>query len=1017
MRITNQWIVNSFIGQVNRTNSSMSEMQIKVSSGSKYIRASESPVDNALIMQNKVEINENTQFIRNIDHVTDWYNNTDGAMSTIESAIQRVRELAVQGANDTLVQEDRDAIAKEINELMLHLIDVANTNIGGEYIFAGHKSDSPPFSTQTGQDGGFNTDMVTYSLGDVRNNANLNNILNVLYAGNDKRLTSEIERGTVLEKSINGLELFFGNQPVAPTPGFTYTLPPLEESLPLKMMNSGNGVQEGSIIITDQNGVEHKIELADAHRLDDVIGMINATNSFKAGIEEVPSDTAVSLGINRNAGFSNLLVGLSDPKMLSEFTNLTDLNNGLGVPDGYLNINTRDGKNYRVDTTGATTVADIVAKLNAVNGGAALEAKFDMIHKRIEIQDITGGAGEFAITSTRTQLYIKDLDPHVASDLGLARNVGPGTQIVSTYDPVMQSETTPLSMLNGGKGVEAGFINISTHDGSIVNVDLTSVQSPQDIMAAINAQALADGVNLVASFDAVSNRMVITDNTVDNGFDFKIEEVYGSNPIAVREVTTLTKNLGLLKSSQGNTIVGNTLTSSTLPLDETTLLSDLLPPPERGFMVIRGADKEPVKIDLTGANTIQDVLDGINGSGKFAASWDANEKRFVVTDPTATGGNYGIVIEELVNTGRDLGFITGASNHVYGTITGSPINVKSLPTMVGSVDLNPALTPQTDLQSLNSTRMSNPGVNLGYIRITDKAGRFAAIDLRGSQTIDDILTKINNPANGIYVEARISADGKGLEIIDKNNGATGKLEIIDIDSTTASDLGISGRTVDNKLIGKDVDPAMSLTTPISALNGGKGVPLGKVYVQSGSYSGEIDLTGVKTVGEMLDKLSNSDNNFNLQAWISADGKRINLTNTMGEPYIKVRDAGGKNPNTASTLGLGNTPSLFTTMMDLRDNLLRNDAKAISEESIKNIDEDLRRVLNLHAEVGSKTNRANAAKEKQENITLNLKNMLSSVEDIDMAEAIIRMTEMETAYQAALQTGSRIMQMSLLDFLR
>ncbi|MBU1109303.1 MAG: flagellar hook-associated protein FlgL [Candidatus Riflebacteria bacterium] len=1017
MRITNQWVINSFIGQVNRTNSSLSDMQIKVSSGKNYIKASENPVDNALIMQNKTEIYENTQFTRNIDHANDWYNNTDGAMSTIESALQRVRELAVQGANDTLVQDDRDAIAKEIDELILHLVDVANTNIGGEYIFAGHEVDSPPFSAKTGQEPGFNTSMVTHSLGDVRDDANLNNILSVLYDGNDKRLTTEIERGTVIEKSISGLELFFGAQPISPTPGFTYTLPPLEESLPLQMLNSGDGVQAGIIVVTDQNGVDHKIDLADAHRLDDVLGMINATGSFEAGIEQVPSDTAVSLGIYRNAGYSDLLTGLSDPKMLSEFTNLSDLNNGLGVPDGYLNINTRDGKNYRVDISGSTTVADIVAKLNAVNGGAALEAKFDMVHKRLEIEDITGGAGEFAITSTRSQLFIKDLDPHVADDLGLLNNVGTGSQIYSTYDSAMESETTPLSLLNGGKGIERGFIEISTHDGSSVVVDLTNVYSPQDVIAAINAQALADGVNLVADFDVNSNSMFVTDNTANNGFDFKIEEVFGNKEIAVREVTTVTKNLGLLKSSQGNTIVGNTLISVGPPIDENTLLSNLVPPPERGFMVIRGGDKEPVEIDLTGANTIQDVLDGINASGKFTASWDAAAKRFLVTDPAAVTGNYGIVIEEQVNTGRDLGFITGTSNHVFDTITGAPIHVKSLPTLVGSVDLDPALTPETDLQSLNSTRTSNPGVNLGYIRITDKAGHFAAIDLRGSKNIKDVLSKINDPANGIYIEAKINAAGNGIEIVDKNHGAAGKLEIIDIDSTSAQDLGISGRTVDNRLIGKDVDPAMTLTTSISALNGGKGVPLGKVYVQSGSYSGEIDLTGVKTVGEMLDKLSNTDNNFNLQAWVSEDGKRINLTNTMGEPYIKVRDAGGKSPNTASSLGLGNTPSVFTTLMDLRDNLLRNDAQAISEESIKKVDEDLRRVLNLHAEVGSKSNRATAAKEKQENITLNLKKMLSSVEDIDMAEAIIRMTELETAYQAALQTGSKLMQMSLLDFLR
>jgi flagellar hook-associated protein 3 FlgL len=142
-----------------------------------------------------------------------------------------------------------------------------------------------------------------------------------------------------------------------------------------------------------------------------------------------------------------------------------------------------------------------------------------------------------------------------------------------------------------------------------------------------------------------------------------------------------------------------------------------------------------------------------------------------------------------------------------------------------------------------------------------------------------------------------------------------------------------------------------------------------------------------------------------------------LTNTKGEPYIKVRDLADGNPNVASSLGLGNSPSVFTTLMDLRDNLLRNDAKAISEESIKMIDEDINRILKIHAEVGTKTNRVTATKEKQENISLNLKKMLSSVEDIDMAEAIVRMTELEVAYQAALQTGSRVMQTTLMEFLR
>jgi len=304
--------------------------------------------------------------------------------------------------------------------------------------------------------------------------------------------------------------------------------------------------------------------------------------------------------------------------------------------------------------------------------------------------------------------------------------------------------------------------------------------------------------------------------------------------------------------------------------------------------------------------------------------------------------------------GRDLGFITGTSNYSQKVLTGSPIQVKALPTMEGSLDLNPAVTKETELSDLNSSRTFNKGVGLGFIRITDKAGHFKAIDMRGAKTVGDVLDKINDPANGLYIEAKINADQNGLEIVDKDHGASGKMEIIDIDSSTAFDLGISGRTVDNNLIGTDIDPAANDSTPITALrvNNG-GVPMGKVYIQSGDFSGEIDLTGVKTVGEMIDKLSNTDSRFNLQAWVSADGKHLNLTNTADQPYIKVRDVGDGNPNTASALGLGSSPGIFTTLMDLRDNLQRNDPEAISDEMLKNIDADLERVLKLHAEVGSK----------------------------------------------------------------
>lgn len=1009
-RISTQWVTNSFLRSINKNVEGLSKLQVQVSSGKQITRASENPVNNALAMQNKTELFENTQYMKNIDRTTEWYDNTDTSMTTVENALQRARELAVQGANDTLVQQDRDAIAKEIDQLIKLLVDTGNTDIGGEFIFSGHDVTTKPFATITGQKPDSMTGIVTYSLGETRNNLNLLQGIDVSYAGDRNRILTEIEKGSTIEKSISGAEVFYRGQPITPTPSFGNRTPPINGDTALAMLNNGKGVQPGIIRVTDSNGIERTIELKTGTRLEDTIYMINQTRSFSAGILETPSDTARTLGILRNAGPTNTIIGLSDPAMLSPLIPLSQLNGGTGIPGGFLSINTRDGKNRRIDISSAMTVQDV---LDTINNTApnAVEAKFDFLHTRLELTDVTGGSGDFSVESRQNQLYLKDEPALTASDLGLLKNAGPNGTIVSNFDQAMESEATPLSYLNGGKGVESGYLQITGRDGTATTVDLRSVATVQDVIDRINN---ATGGLQTASFNPSSRQLVINDNTT-GGESFQIQEVNGVLPVTVKEATTVAKGLGLLKSAQGNSLIGDPVG---VGLTTASLLSDLSSPPTPGFLVIRGRDGQPTEIDLNSALTIQDVLDGVNKTGTFSANFDSTNQRFVIKEVKEGAPGEGIRVEEKTNTARDLGFMTNAVNQTPDQLVGGPITVKSLPTLIGSIDLNPAVDGTTELSALNSGRTFNQGVQLGRIRITDKAGRFSTIDLRECKTVQDVLDRINNPANGVYVEARINADRNGLELVDKNHGAAGWFEVIDVDSTAAGDLGISMRTIDHRLVGRDIDPALRDSTPVSLLRVNEGgVPLGKVYVQSGEFSGEIDLAGAKTVGDLLNKLGGSDNRFNLSAWVDDDGKRINLTNTKGQAYIKVRDLGKNEETTASGLGLGATRGIFTTLMDLRDSLYRNDATAVSEQSIKEISADLENVLQLHAEVGVKTNRATASKEKQTNISLNINKMLDSVESIDMTEAITRMTALETAFQAALQTGSRVMQTTLLDFLR
>lgn len=1012
MRVTNQFIVSSMIRQINKSNTSLNNQQVKISSGNQYLKISENPTNNALAMEYKNSINEKKQYVTNIESAGDWYKNTDSSLTNIESIIQRVRELAVEGANGVWEETDYKGMAAEIDELISALADVANTQVGNEYIFGGANTDVKPVNIINGAESGSNTSLVT-KMGDILNNINASGPVTIDFAGSDSRLTSQIDTTTVIDKSITALEMFFRGTQVNNSPKFTTSIPPLEGSTLLTSLNSGKGVQLGTMLVSDHAGVVHEIDLSAARTIDDVISIIGESGNFEAGIDEVPSDTAISLGLFRTAGNSATLQGLSlgplhngDPYTLN--TNLANLNSGMGVTGGYLNINTSDGMNFRVDVSACVTIGDVVDAIKAVDGGATLDATFDLENQRFEIKDLTGGKGDFSINSTKNQLFIKDKGSHTAEDLGLLKNAGvAGNIIYADYQQETDSASSPLGGLNGGTGVDSGYMSITNHAGTQFVVDVTNSVTQQDVIDAINVAS--DGT-VVASFDAATTRIMITDSSPGTN-EFKVEEYKGSQSIKVSDTTSIAKNLGLLKTTNGNTVAGDPLKDiGGFVATSTTNLADLNPPLSiMGNIVIKSGSNSELKVDLNDCVTVGDVVGKINGTGVYTAVLDPTTGSLVVGNPSAPLGS-GMTIEELSNTARDLGFIGGTTNTATNVIAGAPLTVGGLPTFEGSIDLNPMVTGSTMLHDLNN----GYGVTLGTIRILDKAGVAANIDLRDCKSVQDVLDKINAPINGIYVEARINADKNGFEIIDKNHGAPGKLKITDTDSNCAKSLGIFGTTYDNSFVGTDLDPALTADTPISVLNG-KGIPTGKVFVQSGDYSCTIDMTGCKTVGDIIDKLSNTDYNLGLQAWISPDGKRLNLTNTEGMPFVKLSDLDGS--GMSESLGFANSAGLFSTLIDLRDNMLRGDAEAISNVSLARLDDDLQRVMELHTEVGARTNRVTYTKEKHENITLNLKETLSRVEDIDMVEAIIQMTEMETAYQASLQVGAKIMQLSLLDFLR
>jgi flagellar hook-associated protein 3 FlgL len=122
----------------------LEKLQNQLSSGKKIIKPSDDPVSTSRLIELKSTLNANKQYSRNIDFLKTELNVADKALQDISSTLTRVKELAVRGANETLSEENRNAIAEEVDQLIDHLIQIGNTNVSGRYIFGGYKTSEAP---------------------------------------------------------------------------------------------------------------------------------------------------------------------------------------------------------------------------------------------------------------------------------------------------------------------------------------------------------------------------------------------------------------------------------------------------------------------------------------------------------------------------------------------------------------------------------------------------------------------------------------------------------------------------------------------------------------------------------------------------------------------------------------------------------------------------------------------------------------------------------------------------------
>jgi len=192
MRISNATLRNNVMRNLHSSLREMSEAQRKMASGRTVNVPSDNPVVAARLLNLNATLHESAQFQTNVRDGMAWLSMTDVTLGAVGEALHRAKELTLAGANSTLPPEVREFNAREVDQLLRHVVSLANSSFdGSRSLFGGTHHGGLPFATTELPDGTITID----TLGPTEGRG---------------AISYEIMRGIEMQVNIPGAELFQG---------------------------------------------------------------------------------------------------------------------------------------------------------------------------------------------------------------------------------------------------------------------------------------------------------------------------------------------------------------------------------------------------------------------------------------------------------------------------------------------------------------------------------------------------------------------------------------------------------------------------------------------------------------------------------------------------------------------------------------------------------------------------------------------------------------------------------------
>ncbi|HWI73759.1 MAG TPA: flagellar hook-associated protein FlgL [Baekduia sp.] len=150
MRVTNNMVSDRVLSDLQARYRALATSQTQISTERRVNAPSDDPTAAAQERLRQSELSGIQSSQTSVSGVQARLNSTESSLENLRSVLSRANEIALEGANGTMSQSDRNAIADEIDQLIKSAKDSVNAKVDGDYVFSGTKSDTAPYSTATG---------------------------------------------------------------------------------------------------------------------------------------------------------------------------------------------------------------------------------------------------------------------------------------------------------------------------------------------------------------------------------------------------------------------------------------------------------------------------------------------------------------------------------------------------------------------------------------------------------------------------------------------------------------------------------------------------------------------------------------------------------------------------------------------------------------------------------------------------------------------------------------------------